>query len=470
MIKQDHMGGNLRFRLLTIGGVLGVAVIMAALLVLTKDPSVKAERRERAIRVQVIRAAPADVNVNIHGFGEVRARDIVNVAPEVAGRIVEVHPRLDVGEVIPAGEVLFVIDPRDYESRLTDATATVEQLKSSLERMRKQSSIDGERLKTYQRTSEVSNSEFMRVKSLYEQDQVGTQSNVDQTEMAYNNAKDATARLQQAVDLYPIQIREMEASLDAAMARKDMAAVNFERTQVKAPFNARVKAVNVEAGQYIAPGAPILTLADDSLLEISVSLNSNDARTWLQFESEPLEGGEAWFGAVKPVPVKIYWTEGNDETEWIGELDRVEKFEEKTRTLTVAVRVSGENVMSRSGTHIPLVEGMFCRVEIPGNVAKNVYAIPVAAVGFDRDASGYRTAYLADKGEDGSFRLRSAKVKESHLDDEFVYISEGIEPGAMIVSTRLVNVLENSLLSLDDEPAGGESGADESAAAPESGS
>ncbi len=432
-------------------------MFMAFLLFATEQPPAKAERRERAIRVDVIEAQGLDVPVTMEGFGQVRARDVVTITAEVSGRVIEVHPRLELGEVIPAGEVLFKIDVRDYQSRLTDAAATVDQLENSLERLRKQYAIDQERLKTYQRTSEVSYGEYMRAKNLYEIDQVGTQSNVDQSEMAYNSAKDASDRVQQAISLYPNQIREAEAALQAAEARRDMAQVNYERTEVRAPFDARVKSVNVEAGQYVAPGAPVLTLADDSVLEISVSLNSNDARRWMLFENGASSSGAAWFGALKRVPVQIFWTEGGSEARWTGELHRVEKFDEVTRTVEVAIRVNPGQYVSESGGGIPLVEGMFCRVEVPGKVAEDVYKVPAAAVGFDRDSNGQRTAYVAKLSEDGEYRLTSVRVKENHLDGQYVYLSDGIHDGDLIVATRLVNPLERSLLSIETTMASDES-------------
>ena len=47
---------------------------------------------------------------------------------EVAGRIVEVHPRLRNSEIIPAGTLLFRIDPVDYELALAKATAEIAEL------------------------------------------------------------------------------------------------------------------------------------------------------------------------------------------------------------------------------------------------------------------------------------------------------------------------------------------------------
>ena len=79
----------------------------------------------------------------------------------------------------------------------------------------------------------------------------------------------------------------------------------------------------------------------------------------------------------------IRWTGDKGNHVWQGRLARIEKFSEDTRTVTVAVRVEGENALSREGGVLPLVEGMYCSVEIPGRVLRGVYKLPHWAVGYE---------------------------------------------------------------------------------------
>ena len=146
--------------------------------------------REPTLQVEVLDAKPENIPVFITGYGEVKVLNEVSIAPEVSGKIVKVHPRLDEGEVISKGEINFQIDARDYEAAYIEAKATVTQMKSSLERMKRQYEIDKERLKTIQRTYELSVQQYERVKQLFEKDKVGTQSGVDQAEQTCNNSRD----------------------------------------------------------------------------------------------------------------------------------------------------------------------------------------------------------------------------------------------------------------------------------------
>jgi multidrug resistance efflux pump len=75
--------------------------------------------------------------VTIRGYGQVKALNTVNITPEVAGRIVALQPRLEQGEVIPSGEMLFRIGDRDYRACLDVAHATVQQLENTVLRLGK---------------------------------------------------------------------------------------------------------------------------------------------------------------------------------------------------------------------------------------------------------------------------------------------------------------------------------------------
>lgn len=452
---------NKRFVAAILGRAIACVLILAAgvgvftILQGMREQPAQAEIRERAIRVTVQPAVFEDVTVTIAGFGSVRARDTVVIAPEVPGRIVEIHPRLEAGEVIPAGELLFQIDPRDYEARFEESLASIAKWEATVNLLQKQFAIDAERLKTLERSRDLAQAEYERVKSLFEQDQVGTQSGVDQAERSYNTVRDQADQLAQAVSMYPLRIREAESTLASMQAMSKMAQANVERTVVRASFNARVKEVRLERGQYVSPGMNVLTLADDSILEISVPLDSREARDWLRFggpKDAVADAGKAWFDELERVPVDVFWTEDREAHKWRGTLDRVEKFDQETRTLTVVVRVEGAEVLSQRNGSLPLVEGMFCRVVIPGRVAHRVVQLPAACVGFDKDPEGYRTVYVARRTDSGELRLRTTKVKESHVSGEFVYVSEGLDPGDLVITTRLVNPLENTLLDVEGAP------------------
>lgn len=408
-----------------------------------KQPPTEAETEERAIKVRTMMVQPRNYPVAITGYGQARALTVVTVAPEISGRVIHTHPELKTGQIIPVDEVMFQIDPADYEAGLQEARAGVTQWQNAIARLEMQLSIDSQRLKTLKRSSQLAKTEFERVKRLLETDRVGTRSGMDQAERAYNSTQDQADQIAQAVSLYPLQIKEAESSLVSARARLSIAATNLSRCTVKAPFDARIKSVALETGQYATPGQTVLTLADDRVLEIQVPLDSRDARHWLQFE--PQAGNHsptAWFANLKPVECKIRWTENKDGPPWIGILNRVVRFDQQTRTLAVAVRIAAESAMSNAERALPLVEGMFCTVEIPGLTMRNVYRLPRQAVNYENKI------YLADADN----RLKTIAVTVERIQGDFVYVSQGLNPGDAVIVTRIIDPLENALLDLADSP------------------
>jgi RND family efflux transporter MFP subunit len=422
--------------------VLGLGFAAMFTLASFKKPPGEVVQQEPAIRVRVTTVAPEDVSVVISGFGEVRPLKTVVIAAEVAGRVIQVHPRLVVGEVIPAGAELFLIDDRDYRAAFQEADAAAAQWANAIERLKKQLTIDRQRLQTLERSRELSRSEFQRLKKLYEDDMVGTRSGVEAAERAYNAAVDQAAQLAQSVALYPLQIREAENSLAAAHARREAAAVRLERCRVAAPFRGRVRQATIEAGQYVSPGQQVLTLADDSILEIRVPLDSRDAQRWLPFET-PAKGSDAWFGPLPALTCTVRWTEAPETHFWRGTLDRVVAFDPQSRTVEVAVRVAAADAIRGGGSgQLPLVEGMFCQVEIPGRILAGVFRLPRHVVSFEN------TVYVAEGN-----RLRTVDVTVARTQGEEALISEGLQAGQQVIVTRLVDPLENSLLTIETDGA-----------------
>ncbi len=355
-----------------------------------------AQQVERAIQVEAVAAAFKNVPVQIKAHGELRSIRMVEIAAEVAGRVVEVHPKLQIGEVIAKGELLFAIDDRDYSSDY-ESNKT--------------------RLAILKRDKEITAKELERVRTLFEKNKVGTRAGVEKAEKAANSSADRLAQVQQA------------------MVRAE---IKLERCKMFAPFTCRITSKNIEEGQYVAPGKIVLGLADDSVLELEVPLDSRDAFKWLQFvntnSDKPVES-DAWFSRVKPVPCEVTWTE-DASNRATGILNRVSSFDTKTRTVRVVLRIDSKEFMKEKRA-MPLVSGMFCRVAIPGATMHQVVELPRWAVSFEN------TVYVIRNS-----RLETVPVLVSRVQDNKAYVREGLVEGDMVITTRLVNPLERSLVQV----------------------
>ncbi|MGD9007784.1 MAG: efflux RND transporter periplasmic adaptor subunit [Desulfobacteraceae bacterium] len=411
-----------------IGGFLALAS-------LKKSPA-EADNGERPLKVKVLSVSAQTIPITVTGYGQVRTLNVVKLSAHVGGQVMALHPRLEVGEVIDEGELLLRIDPRDYAAAVAQSRAEVAQWSSVVQRLQKQAGIDGERLKTLERSRELARAEFERVQTLFATHSVGTRSGVDRAEQAYNASVDLADQMAQAVALYPIRIKESRSSLAAARARLGQAQVNLERCEVRALFTGRLTLATVERGQFVTPGTVLAAMADDTVLEIQVPLDSRDVRKWLRFADTGTSTTGAWFGRPEAVQCRVRWTEDKQGHVWPGTLHRVVAFDQKTRTITVAIRVQAAAARSENGG-LPLVEGMFCAVEIPGKDLSNAFRVPRAAVNYTN------TVFLV-QGD----RLKTRSVQVARVDGDDAYITGGLSNGDRVIVTRLVDPLENSLLEI----------------------
>ncbi|MBU2644923.1 biotin/lipoyl-binding protein [bacterium] len=423
-------------RLLIAVDVLLIGVLGMQMLARMKEAPAEVPPPKPVIRVEATKVLPEDVPVFISGFGEVRALKSVRVAAEVAGKIVKVHPKLLAGHFVAEGEILFEVDKRDYLSAYKDARATLSQIVNTTQRLQKELKITESRLQTMIRNRDLAKTEFDRVRQLYLKNQIGNQSQIDTAERSFNAVEDALAQMTQAVETYPLQIKEMQYRLESAKAGVFRASTNLRRCAVTAPFSGRLKEVSLEVGQYVTPGLGLLLLVDDTNLEINVPIDSFDARKWLQFKNRPGPGNKVWFSSLQQLPVSIQWTEDTTGHVWQGHLNRVTQYDKQTRTLTVVVRVTNMTTSNKKGI-LPLVEGMFCSVTIPGSKMSRVYRLPRWAVSFNN------TVYLSEKG-----RLKTRPVSVARIQGDDVFVSGGLHPGDNVITTRLINPLENSLLEI----------------------
>jgi len=147
--------------------------------------------------------------------GTVRAY-VVTMAPEVAGRIVEL-PVVD-NQSVHKGDLLMVIDPTNYKIAVSLSEAAVQQAEANAQNVAREA----------QRRQELTTLAVT----------------VEEKQTYQSNALVAQAQYQQAV------------------ANLDQAKVNLERTQIRAPVNGYVTNLLAQLGDYVTVGQNEISLVD----------------------------------------------------------------------------------------------------------------------------------------------------------------------------------------------------------------
>jgi membrane fusion protein, multidrug efflux system len=192
---------------------------------------------------------------------------IVNIAPEVSGRIVELNV-LD-NQQVKEGQVLFQIEPKPYQLSVDQARAAVQGLEAELSVIKSEvasqtsgAAATATGINTAEAQLEFAASTLNRMQPLLGRGFV-TAEQVDQARTAKETARVALERARQMA----AQAREAitstkptEAQLDGARATLALAERNLDKTTVRSPCNGRITALQVAAGEFADAGHPLFTI------------------------------------------------------------------------------------------------------------------------------------------------------------------------------------------------------------------
>src|SRR5215470_11331220 len=195
--------------------------------------------------------------------------DLVHLAPDVSGRIVELDVRDN--QAVRKGDVLFRIDPDPYRMRVDQARAAVQGLEAKLGLTADQVAAQTSKADAAERgigsaeaQRALASSTLGRMEPLLGRGFVTAQQ-VDQARTAQRTAQIALqqARLQADEARQAItNTKPIVAELDRARATLALAERDLNKTVVLAPCDGRITALDIAAGEFAAEGHPLFTIID----------------------------------------------------------------------------------------------------------------------------------------------------------------------------------------------------------------
>ncbi len=333
-----------------------------------------------AVAVQPIE--PTSYQLPVTGYGTVRAKNQVNIVPQVSGQLVFSHGALLQGKIIPEGEVLFKIDPVVYESRVKQVQAEIRGLEAALARSAQEMINLDDRIVNAEQMLDIEKRDYDISKNLFDVDQVGTRRDLDLVYQKYLRQKDVTTDLRGRRAMAPHVDAETRSKLDAARARLGQAEHDLDSTVIRCPFRARVETVSAYSSQVVTAHFSVATLTDMDAFEVSVGIDPRDLQ-WLNESIQP----EALEGDVKePRPeVQVKWSLPGRDFVWRGFVTRFERVDEATRTARMIVEVR-ELDMASSASLDGIVSGpmlsigMYCRADLPCRKLNDALLVPRHAI------------------------------------------------------------------------------------------
>jgi membrane fusion protein, multidrug efflux system len=195
--------------------------------------------------------------------------DLVHLAPDVSGRIVELDVRDN--QTVRKGEVLFRIDPEPYRMRMDQARATVRGLEAKLDLTADQVAAQTSKAGAAERgigsaeaQRALASSTLARMQPLLGSGFVTAQQ-VDQARTAQRTAQIALQQAQLQADEARQAItntKPTEAELEGARATLALAERDLNKTVVRAPCDGRITALDIAAGEFAATGRALFTIID----------------------------------------------------------------------------------------------------------------------------------------------------------------------------------------------------------------
>ena len=341
-------------------------------------------------RVESI-SLPAVVNAN----GELFAEELANISTKVPGRVTKLN--VDLGSLVETGEVLAELEKDDYQYRLRQAEAQVEQIRARLALANRNSDVvDPERTAMVKEAR--ANLEESRI--VYETtERLAAEGVVSRVEFERARARKQglEARVQSALS----DVLQLASQLSERRAQLDLARQQLADTVIRAPFDGAITRRIASIGEYLATNAPVVTLVRQHPVRVRLEVPERFAGQ--------IHSGQA-------IDVRL---EGSTLKRTGRVLRLSPSIEAQNRSLTVEGEIPNQDGRLRPGS---FVEG-----SITVNSAATGMTVPASAlVSF----AGVERVFIVNGGKLDDRIVKSGR----RLADERVEVLTGLKDGDLVVA------------------------------------
>ena len=363
--------------------VLGISLAVSASFVVAGCGAGNKPAQMQAAQVKVMQVIQQDTPLTSEYAGQIAGKDEVKVQSKVSGKIIEKY--VTGGQFVQAGQPLYKIDSRQYESSVLQAQATLAQSEATL------SNAETD-LNRYQQLLESA--------AVAEQTVTTQQANVN----AYSAA----------------------AAANGALLRK--AQQDLDDTVVYAPMSGKLSVDDVAVGTFASAGSTnLVTIGSSNPVYAQFSISESD---YLKFMSVASKQGQ---GTTDGATVSITLSDG---TQYpldgrIVESDRA--LTQNTGTLTVKALFDNPDGL--------LLPGMFARVRVSGEVVPNAILVPQRAV---QQLLG--KSFVMVVGADGKSEARTVTLGDKV--GSYYIIKDGVSADDSVIVEGLTSLREGMDLNV----------------------
>lgn len=205
-----------------------------------------------------------------------------------------------------------------------------------------------------------------------------------------------------------------ESELKVADAQVAALKAQIDKKSIVAPFDGVLGVRKVDVGQYLQPGAPIVTLQDLSVMLADFSISQKDLAQVAVGQTVSLTT-DAWPGR-----------------RFAGVVSAIDPLvEAKSGMVRVQARLPNPDGALRPG--------MFAKVEVAQPARRKVVTVPQSAIAYNLYGD---SVFVVEEGPEGGKTVARAMVDLGERRDGRVVVLNGIEPGRLVVTSGQMK-LEN---------------------------
>lgn len=369
------------------GVVLPTATLVACVFIfralgVTTPPERPEASNSRLAQMQ--RLAPAEVMpvlsldavggvVDVAIEGEVVPYREIQLATEVAGTIVFKSPTVEAGNYVRKGDLLFRIDPTDYELELRRLEQEKKAEYESLREIDQEITNVEKLIEVAKQDEQLRDQEIQRLGRLPQG--FASDTELDQAQQSRLQSLNTRIGFENQLALLKKRRIRQETAEQRVETQLELARKNLERTSITAPIDGVIFREDVEVNSFIQRGAVIVTLEDTSKAEVAANLRM-DQLYWVLDQPHPRDAGtgqDSRSYSLPPTPATIEYRINQRDAvyAWEGTLERYDGIGVDSQSRMVPVRlvvdkpakVAGDGALEkRLQGPKALVRGMFVRV------------------------------------------------------------------------------------------------------------
>ena len=412
-------------KLATIIAGLAAGVILFFFFVAHRQHPTHGEVSPAVPTLTVIEAELLPFKLKASGNGVAQPAETWQAVANVAGEVIEKHPRLESGHLLPEGTLLLALDPSRYELAIAAAEAEIATLQAEQMQIETENDNTTRLLGLEQGRLVLVEKELSRIKTLAGSGAV-SQSQLDEQLRATLQQRQAVTTLENQQRLFSARRTRLDAQIQRGVSLLDQARQDLEDTRFIAPYDLRLGEVEAALHQYVAPGQRLFAADNIEAAEIEARIPLSSLRRLLpavmRSERHPdaLDIGDIIDFSAIDAQVTLVGVPG---TAWPGRVARIASgLDPATRTARVVIEVEQPYRHAAPPARPILQRDMFVRVELTAAAPRPLLALPATAV-------HQGEIYLVDEQN----RLRRRSVTVDFRQQDLAVIAAGVEPGELVI-------------------------------------